>query len=247
MAKNKKAKKGVETARWGGHKFTVSPKKIIGFDGLQIHGACEVESKKKNGQLYAARKYAKPTEVTMTAHLYAQTGCDVRKTALKFVEEAKKGKNDYCYIGSKKLFTYKILLTDATVKEIEIAHNKTWIKADVQLTFEQTGTGGTSLNKSSSGSSGSSGSGGGGSYSNSGSYKQSVNTSSTTTTGPIQNLAKKFVSGVDALAQNIKDAQAATTKTAVNTASKLVSNAKKYSSTKKTGGGGGLVQLAATR
>lgn len=167
--KTKKSKISTETGRWNGHKFTVSSKLIRGFDGLQIKGSNETEDKKKSGQLYVARKNGRPAEITMTVHLNAFTGCSVRKEALAFVSEAQKGKKDYFYIGTKKLVTYKLLLTDATVKEIQIAHNHTWTSADVQLTFKQTGTGGKSVNSKSS-------------KNSSGSQKQSVRTSSTTTT-----------------------------------------------------------------
>ena len=134
-------KVGNETGRWKGHKFKVTSKLIRGFDGLQITGSNETEDKKKQKQLYVARKNGRPTEVTVTAHLNAYTGCDVRSEALKFVKQAQKGKKDYFYIGTKKLVTYKLLLTQATVKEVHIAPNNTWVSADVQLTFKQTGTG----------------------------------------------------------------------------------------------------------
>lgn len=226
---NKKV--STETGRWNKHKFTVSPKLIRGFSGLQIEGSCETEEKNKNKQHYAARKNGNPSELSMTVHLSALTGCDVRKEALAFVSEAAAGKSDYFYIGTKKLVTYKLLLQKASVSEVEIAHNHTWVRADVQLTFVQTGTGGTSVSSSSSSSSSSKSSG---TYSSSGSAKQSVKTTSTTTKKTnvaqiVKNVATSVVKGAATAV-----ATAAKVSSAVGTISKIVSSAKKYTATKKT-------------
>lgn len=151
MAK-KKVKK--ERGRWNGHKFTVSKKMIRGFEGLQIKGATETEDQKKDKAEYVKRKKAKPSEISMTINLNAYTGCDVRKEAMTFVQEAIDGKQGYIYIGGKKLMTCKMMLTDATVKDVVISPRNVWISADVQLTLKQSGKGGAS--KASTSSSGSS-------------------------------------------------------------------------------------------
>ena len=101
---------------------------------------------------------AKPAEISLTVVLNALTGCDVRKEALAFVSEAKAGKQDYFYVGNAKLVTAKLMLTDATISDVEITNGGKWVNAKVQLTMKQS----TKDNGSTSGSSGSSGSGGGG-------------------------------------------------------------------------------------
>lgn len=234
MAGSKKNSK--QKGRWNGHKFKVSANLIRGFDSLQIKGSSETEEKKKNGQIYIARKNGRPAEVSITVHLNAFTGCEVRKEALKFISEAQKGKKDYFYIGNKKLTPYKLLLTDATVKEVQIAPNHTWVSADVQLTFKQTGTGGKSV----SGSSGKGSSGGG----SSGSTKHSVRTSSATTTNSlwtkervdaVKNVGSTLAKGAGTIASSILKPKV---NSAVNHISKIQKNAKSYSSSQKAGGGG---------
>ena len=79
---------------------------------------------------------------------------DVRQDAMQFIEEARKGKADYFYIGGKKLVPYKLMLVDATVKEVEIDAKKTWVRAEVQLSMKQCAKGGDSSGDSSGGSSG---------------------------------------------------------------------------------------------
>lgn len=239
MAENKKSRK--QKGRWNGHKFKVSANLIRGFDGLQIKGSSETEEKKKNGQIYIARKNGRPAEVSMTVHLNAFTGCEVRKEAMKFVSEAQKGEKDYFYVGNKKLTPYKLLLTDATVKEVRIAPDHTWVSADVQLTFKQTGAGGKPVSSSSgSGSSGGASSGRG----SSGSTKHSVRTSSATTTNSlwtkerveaVKSAGSTLAKGAGAIASSILKPKV---NSAVNHISKIQKSAKSYSSSQKAGGGG---------
>ena len=271
-----KNKASSETGRWNGHKFVVSAKLIRGFNGLPIKGSNETEDKKKSGQIYVTRKNGRPAEITMTAHLNAFTGCNVRSEALKFVEQAQKGASDYFYIGNKKLVTYKLLLTDATVKEVQIAYNHTWVNAEVQLTFKQTGVGGTSVNNSSKsnsggGSSGGGGSGSGGSYSMPGSKKVSTKTSSPVSVGTqigaavgskvlgkagtaIGAAAGAAVGTAVGMVKNALSGASASgskalpVKSANSTIGRITSAAKTYSSTKKpSGSGGGITRYAATK
>lgn len=261
MAGNGKA--STETGRWHGHIFKVSPKLIRGFSGLQIKGSCETVDKVKDGQLYVVKKNSRPAEATLTVHLNAFTGCDVRKEADAFVAEAQGGWKDYFYIGTKKLLPCRLLLTDATVKEIQIAHSNTWVSADVQLTFRQTGTGGVSVAGSSGsgsggGSSGAYGGGGGGSggtYSSSGSSKASVKATSPVEVGATIGGALLGKAGAvagagigaaaGAIGSAVKNAltggtstgqKAASVAAANNSISRITSGAKSYSATKKTAG-----------
>ena len=129
-----------EIGRWNGHKFIVSPELILGFTDLQIKASSETKEKKKSKQKYVKRKNGKPTEVTMTVRLTAQTGCDVRTEAMAFIADARAGKKDYFYVNNKKLVTCKLMLTDATVKEAVIPNGgDAWISADVSLTLKQAG------------------------------------------------------------------------------------------------------------
>ena len=140
-----------QIGKWNGHKFVVSKKQILSFEGLTIKGASETEDKEKDKQQYVKRKNGKPTEVSLTISLNHTLGCDVRAEAMAFVEEASQGKTDYFYVGGKKLVTCKLMLVDATVKEIGINRGTTWISADVQLTMKQCAKGGDSGGSSSGG------------------------------------------------------------------------------------------------
>ena len=158
----------IEKGRWGGHVFIVSSKLIRGFSDMSIEGSSETEEKEKKEQKHVTRKRGNPIDVSLTVSLSAFTGCNVRKEAMEFVSEARNGKTDYFYVGGKKLVSCKLMLTNASVQEIEISPGGTWTNAKVALSFKQYDTGGTSVNDSSSSSSGggggSSGGGGGGSY-----------------------------------------------------------------------------------
>ena len=184
VKKKKKNKAGTsaEMGRWNGHKFIVSPTLIRSFSDLQIKGSCELQDKKNSTQGYVSRKGGNATEITLTIILSAYTGCNVRKEAMAFVREARAGKRDYFYVGGKKLVSYRLMLTAATVKNVEISHSKTWIYAKVTLTMQQCGKSDTTDSDSTSGSNSGSGSG-----------KASVNSTSPTTATRPKNTATSII------------------------------------------------------
>ena len=223
-----------EVGRWNGHHFAVSPKLIRGFTGLTIKGASEVEEKKKKKQVRVKRKNGKPTEVSFTIHLNAYVGVNVRKEALKFVNEARKGKKDYFYINNKKLVSCKLMLIEASVKEVEITPGGKWIKAEVQVSMKQYGKTGKTV----SGSNKTKGKNKSGSK-NSGSNKASVRTSSPTTTSTSTSTSggtkneNRLISfrKVSDKSPSEKEVKAGT-----SAASRIMGNAKKNSAAKKNSG-----------
>ena len=125
-----------EIARWSGHRFEVSASVIRSFTELQIKGSCETEQN-ENGDRYEQRKGSLPTEVSFSVKLNAMFGVDVRNEAMAFVDEAAAGRSDYIYVGSYKLVPCRLMLTEATVMEVMLAPNGTWISASVMLVLKQ--------------------------------------------------------------------------------------------------------------
>ena len=170
-----------EIGRWNGHKFVLSPTLIRGFTGLQIKGSCELQDKENSAQGAVSRKGANPAELTLTVQLNAFVGCSVRDEAIAFVTEAQAGKSDYFYVGSKKLVSCKLMLTDASVTEVEMAGNGTWTNAAVALTMKQCDSGtwaNTASTSTPASTSASSSSYSSGTYSGSGSYASNTTWSS---------------------------------------------------------------------
>lgn len=149
----------MEIARWNGHIFEVSSEVVRGFTGLSITGSTETEDTESGGQKYVSRKNGKPKQITLTAVLNAQFGCDVKAEAMAFVDEATASEKDYFYIGGKKLMECSLMLVQADVSEVSIAPGGTWVRADVKLTLKQcskndgsangSGSGGGTINKTS--------------------------------------------------------------------------------------------------
>lgn len=164
--KTPSAGKAGEIGRWNGHIFKVDKKSIRGFKDLQIKGATETEDKVGGNQKFVSRKNSKPTEISLTAILSKQFGCDVQKEAMQFVAEAYAGNSDWFYVGESKLATYKLMLTEANVKDIVITPKGKWLSCSVALTLKQctqkNGSTAGVVDKGSSGDSDGGGSGGGG-------------------------------------------------------------------------------------
>lgn len=145
-----------EIAKWAGHSFTTTPKLIRSFSKLTVKGASSTEDKTASNQTYVSRKAGNAIQVTLTAELYAATGANVYKEAMDFVNEARAGAKGYLYIAGSKAFTPQLMLTDASVDEVEIAPNGKWVSCNVKLTLKEA----EETNDSGGGSGDSSGSGG---------------------------------------------------------------------------------------
>lgn len=222
-----------QVGKWNGHKFEVSSNKIYSFSDLSIKGEMEAKDVKKSKAGYVSRKSGKPTEVSLTVKLNAYTGCDVRAEALKFVTEARAGKKDYFYVGSKKLVTCKLILTSATVSNPVISASGKWVSAEVKMTMKQCGKGDGDGSNGDGGSGGGGGGGGGngggggtgrgGGNGTKGSKKYSTKTSGTTGNKKVHgvmmdvakdNKSKGKVHGV--MTAVAKDQKAKTVKTATS-------------------------------
>lgn len=146
-----------EIGRWNGHIFEVNQNEVFSFSELSISASCETEDKESSKQKYASRQAANATEISMTVALNTHLGVDVRDEIMGFVEDARAGSKDYFYIGNAKLVPYKLMLTEASASEIDIAAGGKWTHASLQLKMKQAEKDGSTASStgSSSGSSGS--------------------------------------------------------------------------------------------
>ena len=219
-----------EIGRWNGHIFEVSSNVVRGWTGLTVKGTIETTDKTKSKEMYVVRKQSKPTEISLSVHLHASLGCDVRTEAFAFIDEARAGALDYFYIGEEKLVPYQLLLTEASIKEAKLFADGTWSSAEVKLTLKQgeivTVKKTTTTSASSSSSSSSSGSG---------SKKVSVKSTSTTTTtkDKVQTTNSASTSS-NSGSGIITKAATAVAKSVTTTAAKLVTAVKSVVSTAKT-------------
>lgn len=165
-----------EIGKWNRHTFIVSPTLIRSFNGLTLKGSSETGEKTSGSQKYVTRKSGAPLEVSLTVQLNAATGCDVRNEAKQFIADARSGAKDYFYIGGTKLLACKLMLTEASVTETEIAPGGKWVSCSVKLTMKQ-------ASKSSGSSGGKPASG----KKSGGSKKVSVRKKKTTTTSKTSN------------------------------------------------------------
>ena len=165
-----------EIGKWNRHTFIVSPTLIRSFNGLTLKGSSETGEKTSGSQRDVTRKSGAPLEVSLTVQLNAATGCDVRNEAKQFIADARSGAKDYFYIGGTKLLACKLMLTEASVTETEIAPGGKWVSCSVKLTMKQ-------ASKSSGSSGGKPASG----KKSGGSKKVSVRKKKTTTTSKTSN------------------------------------------------------------
>lgn len=126
-----------EIARWGGHVFEVTPQIVRSLNTLTVKAGIETDDMEADKQRYVARQAGKAAEVSFALPLSGLLGVDVRTEAMTFIDEARKGKQDYFYIGGTKLMTCQLMLTEASVSETEIGAGGVWVGCKVKLTMKQ--------------------------------------------------------------------------------------------------------------
>lgn len=107
------------------------------FEKLKISAGCETESQESGGQGFVTRKKGSPMEVTLTAILHSGLGLDVQKKAMELFDMAKDGKADYFYLGTEKLWPYKLMLKSAASEEITLSPGGKWVQARISLGLSQ--------------------------------------------------------------------------------------------------------------
>ena len=146
---------------WGDNRFFATANHVRSYKSLQITTSCATEDEENGGDKYVKKKKNGGYEVKFTAILDKRLGeSDVRKVALHLAEVARTGAKNYIYCSGSKLFTPQMMGTGASIKNIVVAPDGTWISCEVDLTLKQCSKGDGSTGSSS----GSSGGGGGGGY-----------------------------------------------------------------------------------
>lgn len=146
-----------EIGSWNGHRFEVSAHLIQSFTGLTIRASSATEEQTGGDQGFVTRKNGAPTQISFTVALNALLGCSVRSEAMRFINEASAGATGYFYIRGQKVVSCLLMLSEASVQNVELTPSGEWLRCEVQLTMQQSGSGSTS----SSGGSSSGGDGGG--------------------------------------------------------------------------------------
>ena len=214
-----------EIARWAGHTFEVTPKMVLSLNALAITSGVETDDVETGGQQYVKKKAGRAAEITFEVPLSGYLGVDVRSEAMRLIDEARKGTQDYFYIGGSKLMTCQMMLTEASVTETQIAPSGTWAACKVALTMQQ------SSKFDGEADAGAGDSGGAGGSSSGGSKKRSVKTQT-----PMERLLETAGSRASSVKAAVE--KAGKTVTAVGEIKRMTSSAKSKTASSKALGKG---------
>ena len=131
-----------EIGSWNGHRFEVSAHLIQSFTGLTIRASSATEEQTGGDQGFVTRKNGAPTQISFTVALNALLGCSVRSEAMRFIDEASAGATGYFYIRGQKVVGCLLMLSEASVQNVELTPSGEWLRCEVQLTMQQSGSGG---------------------------------------------------------------------------------------------------------
>lgn len=124
-------------AQFGEIQFGISTETALLFEKLKISAECETDDKKENSQGYVKAKNGKPAEISMSVALSAALGVDVQKSAMQFLNAAQRSTEDYLYVGGKKVFPFKLMMTKADTEEILLSPKGVWTYTKISITLKQ--------------------------------------------------------------------------------------------------------------
>ena len=120
-----------EIGSWNGHRFEVSAHLIQSFTGLTIRASSATEEQTGGDQGFVTRKNGAPTQISFTVALNALLGCSVRSEAMRFIDEASAGATGYFYIRGQKVVGCLLMLSEASVQNVELAPSGEWLRCVV--------------------------------------------------------------------------------------------------------------------
>lgn len=215
----------------------MTPTKIYSFSDLELGGSVKTKDVKVGNVNKAEWDGLEAASYSCSVPLDASLGVDVQKEVKRWMQHMRKGTRSNLLIGGQDIFGVPFLLKKCEAKKVRLAGNGTWLRATLELDFEET-TAATAA--SSTGGSSVSGSGGNGGNSSGGS-KSSV---STTTRLPMTGASAKstsiiaahHASGNSAYAKNSSDSSSLSGAIGGYEAVKsVISSAKAVQSTVKSG------------
>lgn len=144
---------------WGRFKWAIKQNSIRSFTDLSMKAGSDLDTSKKKKTDYVKRKNGQPREISFTVILNANTGCKVKSDLDVLLNNAQNGLADYLYIGGKKVFSKKLMMTAASAKKFTIGPKGQFVYAEVDVTLKQAqSSGGSSKKKGKSGTKGRKGS-----------------------------------------------------------------------------------------
>lgn len=148
-------------AKWGPIRFETVSNAALLFEDFKVSAESETEDKTASQQKYVSRKNGKAAEISMTILLSAAFGIDVKTATSVILNAAQKGETDWLYMGSEKLFPFKLMLTKAETESVEISASGFWTSAKMSVTFKQSTNEALFTSPAAGGSSGGGGNNGG--------------------------------------------------------------------------------------
>lgn len=124
-------------AQFGNMKFEITSNTARLFEKMKLSAECETEDSNSDAQKYVSIKNGNPAQLTVNIILNASLGLNVRDEVIEILNSAQRGRQDYFYIGGKKLFPFQMMMVSAQTEEIQTAPSGVWVFATVNITLKQ--------------------------------------------------------------------------------------------------------------
>ena len=128
----------MELFKWGGYSFYVKPNSVQSFKGLSIDASCSTSVEENGEEGYLRKTKNGAFGISLTAIIDKRIGAgDVKGYAMQFVAAARTGSEGWVYVNGGKLDVGIMMGTNASIRNIVMAPNGTWISCEVSLSLKQ--------------------------------------------------------------------------------------------------------------
>lgn len=128
----------MDLIKWSGFTFYVNPHSVQSFKGLSIDASCPTSVEENGEEGYLRKTKNGAFGLSLTAIIDKRIGAgDVKGYAMQFVSAARTGSEGWVYINGSKLDVGIMMSTSATIRNVTMAPNGTWISCEVSLSLKQ--------------------------------------------------------------------------------------------------------------
>lgn len=206
---------------WGGKTLSVDAKTLTPMEDLSFGGSMKTKESDQSGVHKAETDGLNAAKYSCTAILDARLGVNVVGEVRSWMSHMRSGTKSNLQIAGQDIFGVPFLLTKCEAKDVRLTGTGAWLKATLELEFEECAVHvAASSSSSSSSSGGSSGGGGSSSSSKSSSSSSSSKGSSSSASKSNASSATAAKNAIKSSITNAKNAALSALKTATSSTTK---------------------------
>lgn len=122
---------------WGGKTISVSPTKVYSFDDLEIECSLKTKDSDQSGIHKAESDGLEAASYSVSLPIDARLGVDVQSETRSWMSLMRSATKSNLQITGRDIFGVPFMLTKCEAKDVRLTGNGAWLKAVLELEFEE--------------------------------------------------------------------------------------------------------------